>query len=234
MINVLLCAEGVTDQGGTDYNVKQGHTIQNDGPIQILIRKIANRESSGAECKFTVRTRKDIDKITLLGKERPKLDKDAPPAKLYKAARINECTHIAYHRDEDHRGLDDIRTEVDKNFTKSKDCGLHCLIIVPQRMIESWLLSDKNAYKDDTQLPSKPEEIWGDKGSFNHPKKWIERALKAMFMEPSAKTYAYIAENSDIDVIRQKCPESFGKYFFDEVIKWLAASGSPQSSSPNM
>ena len=223
MINILLCAEGVTDRGGTDYDEKRGRRVQNDGPIQIFIKNIAKREAPGVECDFTVKTRKDIDKITLLGKERPKLDKDAPPAKLYKAARINDCTHIAYHRDEDHRGLEEIRSEVNKNFIKSRDKGLQCLIIVPQRMIESWLLSDKNAFSDNVKLPSLPEEIWGDKGTFNHPKKWIERALKAMFKESSAETFAYIAENSDIDVIRQKCPKSFDEHFYKEVIDWLAA-----------
>jgi hypothetical protein len=183
MIKILLCCEGTTDQGGKIYT--DGEYINTDGVIQIFIRKIAKNE----ELVFVVKTRHDIKNAVKLRK-RFYGKQETTSLKLVALAKQENCTHIAYHRDEDANGFEAMYQQVQEYFAEPEKNNQKCLAIVPMHMTESWLLSDKDAYPSEPRrpaLPSKPEEIWGSKEADSHPKKYLKRVLEQFYQAPSLK-----------------------------------------------
>ena len=75
-------------------------------------------------------------------------------------------------------------------------------------------MADGNVRVD--QSPE-PESLWGDKddpGS-NYPKNYLRRNLKELGLESNSDTYTQIAENTDIEVLKRRCRESFGQFYRD-------------------
>jgi hypothetical protein len=222
MIAVMLCCEGPKDQGKKEY--LDGEYIQREGVMQALIKKI----SACGDLTFVVKRRQDLKAIairkTYLSKQR------ITSLRLAILAQKEKCTHIAYHRDEDNNGLDEMYNQIKGYFIDAESHNIVCLAIVPKHMTESWLLSDEIAFEQvfgkkpvSPALPSKPEETWGNKGTDNHPKKYLERVLRQYHIEGNADIYAKIAEHSDIDVLRRRCPESFDDKFYTDTQAFLTS-----------
>jgi hypothetical protein len=214
MINILLYCEGNYDRGRETFT--DGEYIFPDGVVQTLIKKTSYYD----DIIFVILRRDDLRNISVtkgfLGKD------GITSRRLAILAREKRCTHLAWHRDEDNKGLENKYEEVHRYFIDAKKDGVKCLAIVPQHMTESWLLSDENAFeqlfgKNPTYppLPPKPEEIWGNKGTDNHPKKYLERVLKQFHATSSSETFADIVNHSDISVMQKRCPESFGQFYTD-------------------
>lgn len=96
--------------------------------------------------------------------------------------------------------------------------------MISMKMIESWLLSDQEAYKkcfgkepSKVKLPPKPELIWGEKNSpsSDYPKNYMKRVLGQYHEEGNRDNYANIAEETSINVLKEKCPISFAKFYED-------------------
>ena len=213
MIRVLLCAEGVTDQGREEYH--DGAYIQNNGVFQVFIRKLTRSE----RLDFAVKSRSDIKRFALIPSPSRYTPKEQIKAKKIAAIATHEnCSHIAYHRDEDNNGFEEMYAQVSSYFSVAKDIGYKCLAIIPMHMTESWLLCDAEAFPrlpDNPELPRRPEETWGAKNSDKHPKKYLERVLKQYHLQPSVETYCEIAEKSRAEVVKAKCPTSFGRFCND-------------------
>jgi hypothetical protein len=220
MIRILLCGEGTTDQGRKDFI--DGEYVNSDGVLQTLIKKV----SPVGNLTFVVKTRQDLKSTIKLYKHY--YGKQTTNSKKLAIAANNEnCTHIAYHRDEDSKGLKEMYDQVQGYFEDAKKKGINCIAIVPMHMTENWLLADKNAYPAipvNPELPSRPEETWGSKGTDTHPKKYLERVL-AQFpqykKQALSKVYAEIAEKSDIEILRRRCPESFDKKFYMDMQSFI-------------
>ena len=104
-----------------------------------------------------------------------------------------------------------------------------CIAMMPLKMIENWLLSDKAAFQkafDTTAcpaLPPKPELIWGDDEEpiSNYPKHFMDRVLAPLLHcnckqgEVSGHTELFvdIAQNTDIQTLKEKCPISFVPFY---------------------
>jgi hypothetical protein len=210
MIRILLCCEGPTDQGRKGY--LDGEYINSSGVMQILIQKT----SLNTNLDFVVKTRQDIKAIR--NKKKYLNKQEQTSIRLALLAKQEDCTHIAYHRDEDNKGLDEKYKEVQEYFADARRKEINCLAIVPMRMTESWLLADKDAFPSkpiNPKLPVKPEEIWGNKGADTHPKKCIERVLRQFHLMPCSEVFSEIAEKSSIETLRARCPESFGQFYND-------------------
>jgi hypothetical protein len=143
--------------------------------------------------------------------------------KLIKAlavyALLGESKCIAYHQDADGRFADVYNTLISE-FHSLSEKGFRCLAIVPKEVIESWLLADENAFPsvpNKPKLPPKPEEIWGQRNdpNSNHPYNYFVRVLEQFDMHDNRDTYAQITENTDIEVLKYRCPESFGQFYAD-------------------
>ena len=138
----------------------------------------------------------------------------------------SEIKNIAYHQDAD-RKYDEVYRAIEYEFKPLRTSGFCCLAIVPKEMTESWLLSDVKAInllgdgiKNVSQSPN-PENLWGneDDPNSNHPKKYLNRNLEELGLDVSQdnipRFFAQIAENTDIDVLTQRCPKSFGQFRTD-------------------
>jgi hypothetical protein len=227
MITILLCGEGPNDQGGKEY--VDGEYVQCDGAMQILIRNASGR----SDLSFIVKRRQDLKAVSVRKKY---LNKQRMTSlRLAIMARQEKCTHIAYHRDEDNKGLDEMYNQIKECFREAEAHNMLCLAIVPQHMTESWLLSDETAFEqvfgkkpEAPVLPSKPENIWGHKGTDTHPKKYLEQVLEQYHAKGSPECYAEIAEHSDINVLRRCCPESFDNKFYKDVRIFIAGGKGPR------
>jgi hypothetical protein len=222
MIAVLLCCEGPNDQGGKEYI--DGGYVQCDGVMQILIRKA----SACNDISFIVKRRQDFKAISVRKKYLNR--QQMTSLRLAILAQKENCTHIAYHRDEDNNGLDEMYNQIRGYFKDVEANRIPCLAIVPQHMTESWLLSDETAFEKvfgkkpiTPVLPLKPEEIWGNKGTGNHPKNYLKRVLEQYHTEGNSVIYAKIAEHSDVDVLRKRCPKSFGSKFHKDMQTFIAS-----------
>jgi len=138
---------------------------------------------------------------------------------LAKFSLLNGSKYIAYHQDADGK-FTDVYDAIISEFKPLQEGGFSCLAIVPKETIESWLLSDDNAYPsvpNDPKLPSKPEEIWGQKNNpaSNHPHNYFFRVLTQFGLPCDRDVYAQIAEKSSIEILKCQCPESFGKFYAD-------------------
>jgi hypothetical protein len=130
--------------------------------------------------------------------------------------------NIALHQDAD-RHFRERYNAISEGFEPFRSKGFNCLAIIPKEMIESWLLADVtaiNSLGDGTnpvnQSPN-PETLWGDKDdpNSNYPKNYLKRNLEKFGLENTRETYAQIAENADIEVLKRRCPESFGQFYTD-------------------
>jgi hypothetical protein len=193
--------------------------------MQILIKKTSGRN----DLNFVVKQRQDLKAISIRKKYLNK--QQMTSLRLAWLAQKEKCSHIAYHRDEDNKGLDEMYDQVKGYFKDAEAHKMPCLAIVPRHMTESWLLSDENAFKQvfksKPALPPKPEETWGDKGTAGHPKKYLERVLEKYHTTVSPEIYAEIAGRSDIEVLRKRCPESFDKKFYTDMQSFIAAETAP-------
>ena len=207
MIRVLLCSEGKTDQGYEAYH--DGEYTHCAGVMQIFLQKLAHDQ----KLCFVTKKRRDIEEFRVYTRKY-EAKEHYIGRKLAAIARQEECKYIAYHRDEDNKGFDNIYNTVHSYFTVAKEGEISCLAIVPMHMTESWLLSDADAFPSNPcnpALPKHPEKTWGKKGSDRHPKKYLERVLRQFNSQPCADTYSEIADKSCVEVIRKRCPISFGK-----------------------
>jgi hypothetical protein len=151
------------------------------------------------------------------------LRRNTGPYKLINAlaffARQEGCKNIAYHQDAD-RHIDERYNSIRAVFKPIEKSGVKCLAIVPKEAIESWLLADENTYLEipkEPALPGKPEERWGDSHDprSDHPKCYFSRVLEQFPLENNRDTCARIAENSDVETLKRRCPVSFGQFCAD-------------------
>jgi hypothetical protein len=229
MINVLLVCEGPGDQDRKEF--VDGEYIDCDGVMQNLIRKASNTK----DITFISKQRQDIRKCVLLGGKYGKYP--AKSRKLAQLAKKANCTHIAYHQDEDKKGLEKIYLQVEEYFLATRDRGMSCLAIVPQHMTENWLLSDEGAFEKlfskkpvNPALPSNPEQLWGNKYTGNHPKQYIKKVLQQYHISVSSDVFAEIAAHSNIEVLRRKCPESFDKKFYMKIRDFISEKAEGQTT----
>ena len=225
MTRILLYSEGYKDQGRSEYT--DGKFIQHDGVFQIFIKKLAG----DVECSFIVKTHGDIKNYRLVpSKGRYKSKESIQAQRLVSIANQLGCHHIAYHQDADKNEFKEIYEKVHSYFSVDLLKGIRLLAIVPKPMTESWLLADKGSfrkafprYRTDIVLPDKPEEIWGNKNTDSHPKKWIADVLYEFHQKATAGVFARLASYADIAVIKERCPVSF-KRFCDDVEMFLFKS----------
>jgi hypothetical protein len=66
------------------------------------------------------------------------------------------------------------------------------------------------------QSPS-PEGLWGSKEDpdSDYPKNYLTRALNKLGRDADSATYKEIAQKSNIDTLKKRCPESFGQFYTD-------------------
>lgn len=97
--------------------------------------------------------------------------------------------------------------------------GTPAVSCLPKSVSESWLLSDKQAWKkmglsDVSFLPGSPEDAWGDKKDpdSGHPKNVFKRVAESLGLSANTSLRCHIAEISDPDNLDKKCPISYRNF----------------------
>ena len=207
-MKIVICCEGQTDIG----------------PITALMKKCLSSHKINIDCK----THAELRKIKLFRSELPKgfkkegnrINRVAYIRRLWHIANISESHHIALHQDCDHQDFDKVYRDIHNEFDNVLKHNVKRLIIIPKETIESWLLADGKAYPsipNNPRVPSKPEEIWGQRSDPKsyHPYNFFVRVLAQFYLPDNRETYAQIAEKADIEVLKRRCPKSFGQFFKD-------------------
>jgi len=211
-MKIVICCEGSTDVG----------------PLTVLVKKCAPLNCLDIDC----RTHDELmGKVTLLKSDFPKglikntdkLTRVTSILRSFKHAKILNCKNIAFHQDSGHQGFRKIYQDINKDFSVVLPYSINRLAIVPKEMTESWLLADVkaiNSLGDGTihvdQSPN-PETLWGDNldPNSNYPKNYLKRNLKKLGVEYNSEACTYIAENTNIEVLKQRCHISFGQFYAD-------------------
>jgi hypothetical protein len=215
-MKVFACFEGDTDIGA----------------LETFLKKCPKGISFDIE-SYTHSTLKAIKGARLLNTKTKNISKDdgkftrqlAIRKLLYLADKNNE-SHIAYHQDAGHDGFRKIYNETKEAFVKvCVSDEIKSLAIIPKEMTESWLLADVKAINllgDGTvhvdQSPN-PETLWGNEEdpNSNYPKNYLKRNLEQLGLnsDNNRDTYTKIAENTNVEVLKRRCPESFGQFYTD-------------------
>lgn len=99
--------------------------------------------------------------------------------------------------------------------------NIRALAIIPMKMIESWMLGDKDAflhlYKKelDHKYFRDPELMWGDSSDpdSDFPKNKLKRVLSECDADSNREEFRKIAYTQRIDELCRTCPISFGDFY---------------------
>ena len=236
-MRIMATGEGHTDIGFRDYNT--GEFLE--GPVLTYIRRIL----PSIEMDVLLWDRKTADS-QIRGKgfriqgRKGKLAGHGKIAFIFKAMANEESVDLACFYSDADKGLGvdarkekacerrykELKDEIENGFKAAdslcQDGACDGIAIIPVKMIESWLLSDKGAFdkafgnvKKCEKFPDKPELEWGaknDKNS-NYPKNQLNRILDAYGQQASREVFCQIAEETDLNVINKKCPISFTPFY---------------------
>lgn len=231
MIKVLLCGEGPTDYGTPQISDKKWL----EGAVQPIIRKIKS--------VYFENVRKDSLKDRKLQRSIKEAKVKGHGAKSFILSNIAKEKSINYiicyvDADREH-SADKSESSAKKRFfyiydqikegfnafnAKNESTQVIGIPMIPIRMIESWLLSDEGAYEKcfgrkplNPHLPKNPELIWGKENDSNSdfPKCYLNRVLKQYNEVSSREVFNDIANNIDIEILKDKCCISFAKFYED-------------------
>jgi hypothetical protein len=203
-MKIIVCCEGSTDVG----------------VLTVLLKKCTSFNTLEIDC----RTHSELRNITLLNSKLPKnikkesnrINRVAFIRRLQHIANDSNSKNVAYHQDAD-GNYTVVYQGIHEDFNAVLPSTIKRLAIVPKEMIESWLLADENAYPSvpkNPKLPSKPEDLWGNKDDPNHPKKYLVRVFSQFYMSDNRDTYAQIIEKTNIETLKRRC-KSFNQFYTD-------------------
>lgn len=224
-------------KGPTDYGQQRfGSTEWEEGPLQTIIRKSDPKKN----LEFSYATKDEVRNVKIQRRTGVRLKGHGVKAfKLCEIARQKGnidyiICYIDVDRDpgsrksehEARNRVQEIHDDIMNGFQQySVERSQSSIPMVPCKMIESWLLSDGQAFRrafgtspSSPSLPRHPELIWGAKNDPNsdYPKNYLKRVLDQYHnVSPNRSTYKEIAENTDIDVLRTRCPLSFERFYTD-------------------
>jgi len=214
MKKILICGEGEHDMGKKEYCPRQNDYEIYEGWIQKFIRQI----KPNLNIRFEIRRRKELTSFTR-GKNRLTLKGHREKAfYAMMIAKREGYDAVVFMVDADTKDLKQWQEkcqEILEGFAavKTTRLGIAC---VPKSASESWLLSDSKAWatlglSDLKALPTEPEMIWGKRNdpNANHPHQYFKRICQKTDIPNNKYTRWEVAELSDVNVIEEKCPNSF-------------------------
>lgn len=228
-MRMFLIGEGPTDCGKLDYSKKENHGWI-DGPVQIYIHKAApelqidtyDKSKLKSSERKTHRNRRSIQ------------DLDGHGEKAFFIAQLAaeegyDITAMYVDADKTSGSTQKNSSSCQRRYDLVKEdvlAGLkrggasRPLAIVPMKMIECWILGDRNAFirvygeaPDPAQFKN-PELLWGkeDDPKSDYPKNRLTRILAQCHDTRSQDSYVRIAEESELQTMCQSCPISFADF----------------------
>lgn len=227
----------VYGEGPDDYGWKDSMGRWHPGSIISILQKCA--EKMDVELEIGYVEKRFIDgknKVKLAARHLRKVNGKGIPALRFSIyAMENGYTNGIFYCDTDKAPNGSQKEEANcrKHFEKvhADVAGGLCILenqswrgvpMISMKMVESWLLSDKEAYRKcfgsepgKVRLPGNPELIWGEKSNpdSDYPKNYIRRVLEQYHEEPGREVFVDIAEKTSICTLEEKCPISFARFY---------------------
>ena len=215
MVRVLVCGEGKHDIGELSVSRQE-----EEGWLQAILRRLLG---DGIEIDAIPR------KGLVVQRRRQRAFQPLPQGHGRKAlacklrANGGEYDLVVFMADADSADVQrwrTIRQQILDGFGRVN--GVRSAPCVPISASESWLLGDRQAWtglglEDLGILPSHPEGIWGDRKDpdGNHPHQVFRRACVQAEVDDSRSTRVELAEQLNLDTLRESCPISFARFDSD-------------------
>lgn len=111
--------------------------------------------------------------------------------------------------------------EKGKDFLITKNPQIKFVPMIPVRILECWLLGDKDGLEysgcspQNPSLPKEPELVWGDKQNpeSDYPKYYLKRILENGGLTAETETYRNIVYNNNFQNLNKNCPISFSLFY---------------------
>lgn len=230
--NVIGKEIAVTGEGPTDYGTKEFGGEWLWGPVGVYLYKVA--EKLNKSINLIPIERKDVESFHL-GRSISSLSGKAIPARrFYAKAKADGYSYGIYYSDADKKvGTRNTKLDAERCWKEKYNEvaeGLnndlkHFIPMIPLRMIESWILADKPALEEvgdslNFYPDREPEMLWGDEHNpdSNYPKCVLTRVVNRMKKKPKVSgmsLYVEIAENQNVEILIERCPVSFEKFYED-------------------
>jgi len=227
----------ITGEGPTDYGIREFAGEWLWGPVGIYVLKIA--DSFGKNIGLVPIERKEVEAV-VLGRSAERLNgKAAPARRFYIAVKKRGIGFGIYYSDTDKiAGTRNTGLDAERSWKQRYDeiteglCNdmYHFIPMVPLRMIENWILADRDALENvggsvGYYFDKKPEMLWGDEHNpeSNYPKRVLDRVFNSMKKKPKDRGrtfYVNVSEKQKLEVLLERCPISF-KVFYDDLTRIL-------------
>ena len=215
-VRVLILGEGITDVGGYEYNGQW-----ENGCIINLLDKVNEQ----LKPIYVPIDKRNLPK-TLPMKGKRKFEghgKNVQKMIIHAQLKGIQYNVIVYYGDTD-KDAGTKNTDLQARRSNEKAYGQTYdafeffdkkgIAVIPLRMLESWLLSDENAFLkafgQRIKLPRKPENLWGDwhDPNSNHPKRFLQRILDGMGLSGDRQTFCDLVDCMEIEALESRCPVS--------------------------
>ena len=231
-MRMFLTGEGPTDCGRSNFDEKKGQFIWEEGPVQVYIHKAApdlqidtfdkhqiNNLSATRKNRYNRRSMQGLsghrEKAFFIAKIAAEQGYNiiAMYVDADKSTGSTQKNHAACQK-----RYDLVKGEVLDGLQRGG--AAKPLPIVPMKMIECWILGDRNAFigiygraTDPAQFKN-PELLWGseDNPQSDYPKNRLDRILVQCGGIRSQETFVSIAEKSDLQTVCETCPISFADF----------------------
>lgn len=221
---IAITGEGHTDYGQRDYASNRWL----DGPVQGYMRGIA-KKISREPLEFHVLEKEDVRRVKVQQRNLKGLKGMGIPAKkfsilmkekgLRKGVFYSDTDKESGTKNTEHAA----RKQFEERYQEIADGleGTEAIPMVPLRMMESWILADKEALEivlkkeiEDSFMPKAPELLWGAKG--NKGSDYLKHYLYRLTGQDSHRElFADIAKHASVEKMREKCPISYERFYSD-------------------
>lgn len=232
-MKMFLTGEGPTDCGRNRFDKKSSRFVWEDGPVQVYIRKIIPDLQIDTFGKAELRD--------LSATRKTKRNQRSTQGLEGHGQRAFYIAQLATEKGYDIAAM---YSDADKSSGSTQKDMVSCqrrydlisgqilaglrrggadkpLAIVPMKMIECWILGDREAFvkifgsAPKQALFKDPELLWGDEHDpeSGYPKNRLARILRECGEKSSQDTFVTIANASDITTLCKSCPISFADFF---------------------
>ncbi len=238
-MKIVVMGEGPTDVGCKDYY----QTGFREGPVCVLLRRMLGNnpfEIIFKEKADRKKNDKKRGKINHRQRSLSHLKGQGIFSYWAKEQAIEEgADAVLFYSDSDREGgkdcreykvckkrFDEVKEGIEGGFLACKGKSkIYTMAVVAVKMIESWLMADPESFdkafgklknrKANQIFPKNPELEWGAKTDpqSNYPKNQIKRILSLYQQESNREVFQKLAEEADINVIKEKCPISFEDFY---------------------
>lgn len=219
-MKALLCGEGAHEIGQRHWSPRTHEWIESRGWLQEVVDLVAKQP-----LELEGKLRRDLAILPRDSRRFRPLPlghgaKALASALLARSVGAEISVFMADADSNDPGRTHEIRSQIQAGFAAAIDAGITVkgIACVAMASSESWLLADAESWVRvsgvSPDLPPDPELIWGGRTDpeGNHPKQYFGRTVLAAGLDDSTDTRNRLAAAVSVDVLAEKCPNSFAPF----------------------